>query len=257
MKNFIIKACLLAMTTASVLSFTACGNENSTTQPTTAAQSQATTAPQQSEFDLNKLHTFDSTSKDPFSGVWHITEGDGTKYTNFSYMFDGNETAFLMMGNTAFMQPYEVSTDDDGNYILTAQLMFGINGSFVGEFNEAKDIVILTDTESQQVTKIEKLAEYSILPQPDKNPVIDESILGAWTSDDGEYYYFDKNGIMYNNLYNNVYTYSAYSAKDGKIESTYSTGTKTENADYTYSMKDGKLIINDYEYKKISTYELQ
>lgn len=257
MKNFIIKVCLLAIMTASVLSFTACDNENSTIQPTTTVQSQDTSAPQQIEFDLNKLHTFDPTSKDPFSGVWHITEGDGTKYENFSYMFDGNGTALLMMGNTAFMQPYEVATDDDGDCVLTAQLMFGINGTFVAEFNTSKDAVTLTDNESQQITKIEKLDDYSILPEPDKNPVIDESILGAWTSDDGEYYYFDKSGIMYNNLYNNVYTYSAYSAKDGKIKSTYSTGTENEEAEYTYSLKDGKLIINGYEYKKIPTSDLK
>lgn len=257
MKKIIIKACLLAAAIASALLFAACGEENNSAQPTTVAQSQATAETQPTKFDLNKLHTFDTTSKDPFSGVWHITEGDGAKYTSFAYMFDGNKTAFLMMGNTAFMQPYEVSTDDDGNCILTAQLMFGINGTFVAEFNTSKDAVALTDNESQQITKIEKLDDYSILPEPDKNPVIDESILGAWTSDDGEYYYFDKSGIMYNNLYNNVYTYSAYSARDGKIKSTYSTGTEDEEAEYTYSLKDGKLIINGYEYKKISTSDLK
>lgn len=257
MKNFIIKICAFAITAVSVFSFTACDSESGTIEPTASAQTQPTTAPQQAEFDIGKLHTFDPNSKDSFSGVWHITEGDGTKYADFSYMFDGDKTAFLMMGNTAFMQPYEVTTDDDGNCVLTAQLMFGINGTYIAEFNKTKDTATLTDTESQKVTKIEKLDDYSILPEPDKNPVIDESILGAWTSNDGEYYYFDKSGIMYNNLYNNVYTYSAYSAKDGTITSTYSTGTDVETTEYTYSVKDDNMILNDYEYKKIPTSQLQ
>lgn len=201
---------------------------------------------------LKSLHTFNPDSDDDFAGVWHIAEGQGSQYENFVYMFDGNETATLFAGNTGYIGKYTLEKDKDGNDTFSSHLMFGINGVYTYKFNDSKTEVILSATESENNTVLTKIESFDCIPIPDSNPKIDESILGAWKSEDGEYYYFDKNGIMYQNLYNTMFTYSSYSASDGKIISTYSTGTSEESDNYSYSVKNDILTLNGFEYKKIT-----
>ncbi len=260
-KNKVFTSILLASFILCLTVFSGC-SDNSAQAPeetTTAAVTEApTTAPPDDEnFDLNLLHTFDKESDDPFAGVWHITDGQGKQYENFAYMFDGNEGAYLFSGNTGYFGKYSLDTDESGEKTFTSQLMFGINGVYTFEFSEGNKKLVLHDTETMEDTMLEKLESYSPLPSPDENPVIDKNILGAWASDDGDYVYFDKSGIMYQNLYNTMFTYSAYSAIDGKITANYFTGTEDATDEFTYSVKGETLTLNKFEYRKIPVSELK
>lgn len=264
-KKIILRSASLVMTILLLTALTACNdNQNSTSETTDPSATQTTTAepttvPAQEDFDLSTLHTFDAVGGNRFAGVWKITDGQGSQYENFSYMFDGHNRAILFMGNTGYPENYSVDVDseNDENMIFAANLMFGINGEYSFKFNKDNTQVVLTQADSDVTTTLSKLDNFNYLPQLDENPTVDESIVGAWKSDDGEYFYFDESGLMYQNLYNKIYTYSAYSAKDGEISATYSTGASDETDTYTYSIDGNQLTLNGFSYNKISTIELE
>lgn len=229
-------------------------------EATTAAE---TTSPNDVKFDPASLHTFDKNSDDPFAGVWQITDGSGSQFEDFRYLFDGDGGAVLFTGNTGYTAKYSTGTDKDGEATITAQMMFGINGEYIYEFNKSKDTAELSDPNSGQSLTIKKVENYSPLPTSDKNPVIDEKVLGAWKSEDGEYYYFGDDGIMYQNLYNTMFTYAVYSVKNGEITAQYSSGADEGKSDsalstdtYTYTADGDTLTLNGYEYSRIDTSEL-
>ena len=99
------------------------------------------------------------------------------------------------------------------------------------------------------------MENYNSIPEAEKNPVIDEKLLGAWKDDTGAYLYFDKNGIMYANQVGVNFSFYTYSAKDGKITQTYTMKEKTTE-EATYSFDGETLLYNNYEYQRISADEL-
>lgn len=287
MKINISKFLSLVMVGLIVLSFSACQDikiNMSSNNQTTGSETQPTTEkPFVNEIDLSQLHTYDAEDGDYFAGVWQIISGAGSQLENFKYIFDGNGKAILIVGTTGYSgsytftyenldssdttedmapvdqygNPVEEGYDDEENKveIFSCQLMFGINGSYTFEFGE--DEIHLTNIDSEEQTVIKKVEDFNVVPTPDENAVIDEKILGAWMSESGEYYYFDKNGVMYNNQYGTMFTYGTYSAVDNKITFTYSMEVDKETTDnYTYSFEGETLVINDYKYNKISADEL-
>lgn len=265
MKNSLVK--LLAVVTAvlSAAAFCSCSsNGNSTTSESTLAtqnvQSTTQSAADSTDFDMKSLQSFDAESKDPFAGAWHITAGEGSKLSTFTYMFDGNGKADIIVDNMGYCGTYAKKTDStDGNgekaNTFICQLMFGINGTYTYQFSDSNQKLVLTNTDDNKTTTMEKLESFDCVPIPDKNPVTDTAILGAWKSKAGEYYYFDKNGLMYNNQYGTMFTYYKYSAKDGKITAKYK--MQKENTDnHKYSVEGNTLTLDGTEYTKISTSEL-
>ncbi len=263
MKNKIISSVSLILCIFTLFAFSGCNENTSSSKPQSAettavpAAENVTSAPSDNNsFDLNTLHTFDPESEDPFSGVWSITEGQGSQYEGFAYLFDGDGGAILFTGNTGYHEKYILDTDENGEQTFTAQLMFGINGVYTYEFNSSNNEVVLTNTDSEQKTTMKKIENYSPVPSAPEKPETDKNILGAWKSEDGEYFYFDQSGIMYQNLYNTMFTYAVYSAKDGKIVAEYSTGVENTSDKYDYSVDGDTLTLNDFKYNRIDVEEL-
>ena len=277
MKKNIIKSILIVMAGVTAISFSACQKQPAPTPSVTnpSSQTQATTEEVfTNEINLSELHSYDAESGDNFAGVWQIISGAGSKLENFKYMFDGNGKAILIVGNTGYCGTYtfdyEKSSDstnasftefdeegnpieddslyDDSTETFTCQLMFGINGTYNYQFG--KDEIHLTNVDSGEQTVIKRVEEFSLVPEPVKEPEIDEEILGAWKSENGEYFYFDKNGIMYNNQYGTMFTFGTYSIKEDTITSVYLMEEK-ETDTYTYSIEGETLLINDNKYEKI------
>lgn len=247
----------------SLAAFSGCGDDAQSPNASDATTIAQSTSPDNVKFDPASLHAFDKDSEDPFAGVWQITDGDGAQFKAFRYMFDGDGGAVLFTGNTGYTAKYGTGTDSSGKATVKAQMMFGINGEYTYEFNESGDAAVLSDSDSGQSLTIKKVENYSPLPTPDKNPAIDEKILGAWKSEDGEYYYFGDDGIMYQNLYNTMFTYAAYSVKNGEINARYSSGADENESGsaastdaYSYTADGDTLTLNGYEYNRIDVSEL-
>ncbi len=267
MKKNIFKVSLIIAAAVLLFSFEGCDSEkpSSDSSSQTAAQTetsanQASSSVSEKETDIKALHYFDPQSSDPFSGAWRITEGEGSKLEDFVFLFDGHGEASIVIDTMGYCGKYSLdnSTDKNGNKIstFTTQLMFGLNGTYTYEFSNENSMAVLTNTENQTTSTLERLASFDFIPIPDPEPEIDESILGAWYSDDGEYFYFDKNGIMYQNQYGTMFTYFKYSAKDNVITATY-TMQKEITDTYNYSVDGDTLKLNDYEYKRIPASELK
>lgn len=262
MKLFIKLLCL-SLVLSSVMIFAGCGEDENELVATTAAIEETTEDSKMNiteQTDLSKLHTIDYENGDDFAGAWVITEGDGAKYKSFVYVFDGHQKAYLVIGTTGYYEKYQLETkkDDSGNTIntLTLQLMFGINGVYKYEFSDDKNTVTLTKTDDNSVTKMQKSASFSYVPIPDPEPVIDEALLGAWSDGNGEYYYFDKSGIMYNSINDLNFTYAKYSAKDGKVTSTFTTN-KEETVTTDYKVDGETLTYGTDKYTRIPVKDLK
>ena len=254
----------LTCTVAAVIlaaSLTACsGDSSSNKEPvTTAAQTQATeplssTAKDlKKETDLTKLYAPD-TKKDQFAGYWKITEGNGSQLKSFTLCFDGNGRSFMLIGTMGYRGGYEIK-DKNGKSVFSSQMTFGLDGDFTYEFNKERTSVVLTSTADNSKTTMVRVENYNSIPEAEKNPVIDEMLLGAWKDDTGAYLYFDKNGIMYANQVGVNFSFYNYSAKDGIITQTYTMKEKTTE-EATYSFDGEKLLYNNYEYQRISADEL-
>ena len=80
---------------------------------------------------------------------------------------------------------------------------------------------------------------------------IDEKLVGTWTDKNMtgiSYEFFDNGTVIYNN-YDVVITYAQYSAKDGKINLTYTMGSEV-NDSYNYSFENDVLTIDGVEFIK-------
>lgn len=248
--------CLL-LVCASVMSFAGCNDNSDTTETTvpetTVAETTVADDDNKNVFtEIKDLHYYDAENGDAFAGAWQITEGTGSQYESFVYMFDGNNVATVFIGTTGSVYEYALKTED-GKEVMTTQMMFGLNGTFTYEFEG--DEVTLTDIDTSDVIKMKKLASFDYIPMPKENPQLDEKLLGAWMDDSGEYYYFDENGIMYNNMYGGTFTYGTYETENGKINSTY-TMIDEETDSYEYKFEGDTLYINDYAFEKIGFDEL-
>lgn len=261
MKKVFCKIMALTIAVSSVATFVGCGtnssSENSTSTTTAIVE---TTAQNDENFDMKSLHTFDAESSDPFAGVWHITAGEGISFKNFQYLFDGNGKGSMVIDNMGYCQDYGVTQDStqegaEGKSTFTCQFMFGINGVYTYEFSDSNSKVVLTNISSNKTTTMEKLVAYDFVPIPDAKPVVDNDLVGAWKSDSGEYYYFSKDGLMYHNQYGTIFTYYSYSAKENVITATYKMKDEVTET-YDYTVDGDKLTMNNFEYTRISTSEL-
>lgn len=262
MKKYISVLLCAATAFSTAIALVGCGEEDNSLVASTVSVEETTEAAKMDiseQTDLSKLYSINYEG-DEFAGAWQITEGEGSKFKSFVFVFNGSKKAYLVIGTTGYIENYkiETKTDESGNtaQTFTSEMMFGINGTYTYKFSEDKNSVVLTNTENNKTTTMQKLASFSYIPIPDPEPVIDEELLGAWADDQGEYYYFDKSGIMYTSNNSLTFTFSKYSAKDGKVNSTYTT-TGEETITTDYSIKDDTLTFGDYTYNRISADDLK
>ncbi|MCH5296140.1 MAG: hypothetical protein J1E85_00560 [Ruminococcus sp.] len=237
-----------------VCMFAGCDKSESINEPTESTEHiEVTGEAENKDFDLKSLHSFDLKNGNEFAGAWKITAGTGSKLDNFVYIFDGKSSANLVVGTTGYCGKYAL---DKTEKTFTCQLMFGINGQYTYEKN-SDDEIVLTNIESKETTTLSRIASFDMVPIPMQNAKIDNAILGAWKSENGEYYYFDKSGIMYQNQYGTMFTYYKYSAKDGTITAVSNMGEAEDQTEtFEYTVTDEELIIDGYEYIKTSTDDL-
>lgn len=256
MKRMFINICSIVLTAAAALCMlSGCDNNSSSdVEATTAAPTQAesTAKAEESIKDVTKLHSFDTVNGDELAGAWSITDGEGSDLDSFVYIFNGSGKANLVTGTAGYLSTYTI---DEKKKEFASQLMFGINGSYTYEIVD-NSTVVLTNSDSRKTTTLTRIDSFDMVPVPDGKSKIDEDILGAWKSENGNYYYFDKNGIMYENSFFMMFTYYTYSAENGVIHAVSNMGSGEEKTDFEYSLKDGKLTIDGYEYTKISISEL-
>lgn len=242
-----------------ILSFAGCGdnseNSEATTAETTSSVEETTQQTDDNKADLQSLHSFDAENGNAFAGAWTITDGEGSQYESFVYVFDGNKSASIVIDTMGYIGEYSMTTSEKGEEILSSQLMFGINGNYTYKISDDKNTINLTNTETEAVTTLQRVVSFDCIPIPDKNAKIDSKLLGAWKSEDGEYYYFDESGIMYNNQYGTIFTYFTYSAENSVITATYKMGDETTDT-YEYSVQGNTLTLNGYTYNKIPAGEL-
>ncbi len=200
------------------------------------------------EFTISSLHSYDIENGDVFAGAWQITDGTGSQLSHMVYLFSGDGSAVLIIGTTGYCETYTLDTD---NSEFTCQLMFGINGNYT--YKADGESIVLTNIDSGETTTITRLASFDMIPLPDSDASIDDELVGAWMSEDGEYFYFDESGIMYQNQYGAVYTYFSYSAKDGKITAVYNAGSGDITDEYEYSVSGDTLTFDGYEYERTTT----
>lgn len=237
-----------------VCAFAGCDNNKSSSEPTESTEHiEVTTQADENKFDLRSLHSFDLEKGDEFAGAWQITSGAGSKFEDFVYIFNGSGSANLIVGTTGYCGKYGL---DKNAKNFTCQLMFGINGQYTYEKN-SDDEIVLTNTESKETTTLSRIASFDMIPIPMQDAKIDDALVGAWESESGEYYYFDKNGIMYQNQYGTMFTFYKYSAANGVITAVSNMGEEENQTDtFEYSVTDDELIIDGYEYFKTTTDKL-
>lgn len=249
---------IIALSLAAVMAagFAGCGQASSqaqetTVEVTTAAATEAATDEVVKEVNLSKLHEVNYDGND-FAGAWHITGGEGDKYESFVYVFDGGKDAYLVVGTMAYCGHYEINAEIKQ---FATQLAFGLNGKYTYKLSEDKNTMVLTNTENQAETTLERIMSFSFIPLPEEGASIDDALVGAWADDSGGYLYFDDQGIMYESQKGLSFTFYNYSAEDGVITAKYYMPDAQEDS-YKYSVDGETLKYNDYEYKKISAGEL-
>lgn len=255
------KAICATLAICAVLALSSCGEKSGGTSSATQADTtEATTIEQttaaeemKKETDLTALHAVKKDG-DAFAGMWQITDGTGSQLESFVYEFDGDGNAYMMIGTMGYTGTYGLKTTD-GKETFTTQLMFGLNGTYTYKFSDDKNSVVLTNTEDKTTSTLERVNDFSPVPEPVEDPQIDEALLGAWSDDTGAYLYFGKDGLMYFSQADISFSFYTYSAGDGKITQTYSMKEETEET-ATYSVSGDTLTYNKYEYQRISADKL-
>lgn len=263
MKNTLIKKSALIIICASLITLCGCNTNNepviytengsypnsAVVEPTknTKLDNQSTT-----DFDVSTLHTFPIISSDPFSGIWKITEGVGSQLENFVFAFDGQKTGTMLVGSMCYCSEYKFETQNNKN-VFTCQFLFGISGSYTYEIKE--NSIVLKNIVDGETTTLERADSFKPAPAPMENYKIDEKLIGAWRNSTGIYYYFGTNGIMYNNNYGSMYSYYAYTAENGVINSKY-TMTEEIEQKMEYSVKKDELTLDGDTYTRIALNEL-
>ncbi len=257
MKNKFLKIISFALAGLMCLCFAGCGeSEDKPATSQTSAQIQTTQpttqAIEKTEADIKALHTYDLENGDVFAGAWTITEGEGSKLTGFTFMFDGHGKATLVKDNMGYLGKYTLNADKS---TFTTQLMFGLNGTYTYTF-DGDDKVTLKNSDGGSNSVFERATNVDFIPAPEKDPKIDSKVVGAWQSDGGETYYFGSDGIMYQNQFGAMFTYANYTAESGKLTATYIMGEETVD-EYEYSVEDDVLTLSGNEYKKISINDVE
>lgn len=248
MKLKILKNTILVSLVALCAVASGCGesNEQSSQQETTQATTQTAVSDKDSIDSMADLIPTDVGTND-FAGIWKITNSDNDEISKLQYIFDGDQRANLVMDNMGYLGTYTVKSN-----VMACQLMFGLNGTYAYEKSGNK--LTLTEVSTQEEVILEK-CETGIIPEAPQSAEIDEALLGAWKDETGEYYYFDKSGLMYDNQYGIMCTFFTYTAKDGKISAEYTMEDKQTDT-YTYVFEDDTLILNGSKMEKLSDKEL-
>ncbi|MCR5653461.1 MAG: hypothetical protein K6F88_06640 [Ruminococcus sp.] len=181
-----------------------------------------------------------------------FTEGDSDFYgawqpESFNYMsvvFRNDNLAEMVTGTEGYFSKY---TLNEKKKTIKVQLMPNvIDGEYSYEFSDDKKKLTLTLDDNELVFIKQK--DFSLIPEAPEKPVIDSEILGWWEDENGLFYCFQQDGIMYENSISMETCYT-YTIKDNKIKATYSVGTEM-NDEFTYSVKDGVLTLNDVKCKR-------
>lgn len=261
-KQIFKKTVLVGTIALSIAVFAGCSNSANSSTADTTKPTEAQTTVQATEgtaksgmtnesFDLKSLHTCKENDEDDLVGTWQITSGEGSQYTSFYYMFNGEGKSILISGTSGYFGKYSYDTDDDNNPTFTTKLVFGLNGTYTYKLSDDKKTAELTNTDTKAVSTLKKTDDPDFIPTPDKDASIDDKLVGCWKSESGEYLCFDKSGIMYQNLFDYMFAYSNYTASEGKIVSTYTTSDKKTTDKYTYSVDGDTLTLNNDTYSNI------
>ena len=187
-----------------------------------------------------------------FAGAWKITEGQGDQFQSFTFVFDGKDNAYMMIGSMGYCGKYELKEDTK---TFGTQQAVGLNGTYTYTFSDDNNTVELFDTETKLTTKMQKLVSFTFIPRAEPDSEIDPSLLGAWKDESGGYIYFEDNGIMYETQKAISFTFYTYSAKNGVVDNTYYM-LEAEKGSYKYKVDGDKLTYNGYTYTRISADEL-
>ncbi len=193
----------------------------------------------------------------PLIGTWQFVNENGENHTLLSYVFQDETTAVMAMGNVAYCSKLKLDKNENGDKTLTAQLYYNINGTYIYEISDdGKTMTLTEDSKDNKDNNSEKLImkkteDYQFMPQPPKNPEIEEKLIGKWEDKEGSgvTYTFYNNGTMENNSYDVMIIYAQFSAKDGKINITYNQGTEVKDS-YEYSFNGEVLVIDGAEFIK-------
>ena len=255
MNKIFVKIIAISLSVISLTAFAGCNDSSSQTETTTPKVTEETSIKPDSDttVDIKTLNCFDAENGDDLAGAWRIKSGEGEQFKTFVYMFDGHGKVTLAIDNMGYLENY---TLDSNKKTVSLMVGFGLNGTYKYELSDDKKSLMLTNEENKLTTTMENVENFSMIPDTVEKPQIDESILGAWKSDDGEYIYFDADGIMYNNLYGKTLIYSNYSAVDSTITSNYVMQSEELSDTYIYTVKDDVLTLNNATYNKIPASEL-
>lgn len=255
-KSYVKRIFTAATAALMITAFAGCTSSESsssaeTTAPSKNVESSSIDNESNESFDLKSLHTYSTDTDDDLAGIWHITAGEGSQYTDFYYMFNGEGKSILISGTSGYFSTYEYGKDDDGNAVFTTKLVFGINGTYSYKLSDDKNILKITNTDTTSRTTLKRVDDADFIPEPKKDASIDKELVGCWMSESGEYFCFDSNGVMYQNILDYMFAFSNYSAKNGKIVSTYTTADQETTDNFTYSVDGDTLTLNSDTYSKI------
>lgn len=243
MKNFKLFNIILALVICSTVLFSGCSSDNNTssTQETTAP---ATTTPET---------TVPQKSDNLFIGTWQLVDENNNNHTLFSYIFETDTQVYMAMDNVAYGAGYTLEEDVLGQKTISTQLYYNLNGTYLYEFSEDGKKVTLTEYEKENpvVMTMVKVESHTFMPKAPEKLEIDEKLVGTWTDKNMtgiSYEFFDNGTVIYNN-YDVVITYAQYSAKDGKINLTYTMGTEVTDS-YSYTFENDILTIDGVEFIK-------
>ena len=261
MKKTYVKIISLLLIYVTAAAFSGCdsngssSSEQQTTVPATTVQetTKASTSNGSAE-DTGLPFPKYSENGDDFTGAWKIIDGEGSQYSSFVYNFSGDGRAALVIDNAGYLGNYEIEVKNGKNTFIT-QMIFGLNGEYTYKVSDDKNTITLTKNDDNSTTTMKKLENFNCAPSVE-NAEVDEKLLGAWKSEDEEYFYFDESGIMYQNQYNTTFSYAVYSADGSNLTATYTMGDEVTD-EYKYSVDGDTLRLNEYEYKKIPVSELE
>lgn len=192
--------------------------------------------------------TYDTASSTP-----DTAEAEYSQRVSYEFTKDGE--CIVTVGTMSVPGEYYLSTDDDGNNIVSAYVIYGyipvIYDSFTYEitgniFTGKKLTLCASDGTVTELTKGE--GEDPLVPFDDFTP--DEQLYGEWRSDElGFSYKFDKDGYMWLSADDGMVVEHAYTIMDGFILTKYY-GQEQYSESLYYTLEDGILTIDGVEFTK-------
>lgn len=248
MNKKILSFLLLSILTFTVV-MTGCNSDNSKQIETTAATeaSAEKEVSADSEAILKEYFAKSVEGDNPLYGTWAIEDFDYV-----SFIFRNDELAELAMGTEGSFSALEI---DESKKTLDTSFIVGLQGKYSYELSDDEKTLTLTAEKTNAETVLTRQEPYDFIPDAPEKTVIDENILGWWTGENSQIFYFGKDGIMYSNIISSETCYT-YEAKDGKINAVYDIGGDV-NYDVEYQYKDGTLTIDGNDYEKFDPFEAE